>query len=321
MRLLSALLVLAAIHSPLCAADSSPIKVLIIDGQNNHAWQQTTPVLKKILEDTKRFTVDVATSPPRLAIPPKPKDATPEDEKKYKDLVAAMTDAHKAAFEKFRPALAKYDVIVSNYNGEPWGRDLNEDFDSLLKEGKIGFVVVHAANNAFGGWKEYNQMIGMGWRGNGDGARLYLDADGKEVKVPPGKGDSSGHRYTGPFTVTIRDSEHPITRGMPKEWLHVRDELYDNMRGPIENVKVLATAYSDGAKKGTGVHEPMIWTVSYGKGRVFHTPMGHDANAMRCWGFAGTLTRGTEWASTGKVTIPLPEKFPNADQTSPIPEK
>jgi type 1 glutamine amidotransferase len=97
--------------------------------------------------------------------------------------------------------------------------------------------------------------------------------------------------------------------------------LYDNMRGPIENVKVLATAYSDGQKKGTGVHEPMIWTVSYGKGRVFHTPMGHDANAMRCWGFAGTLTRGTEWAATGTVTLPLPKEFPTAEKASPIPEK
>jgi type 1 glutamine amidotransferase len=93
------------------------------------------------------------------------------------------------------------------------------------------------------------------------------------------------------------------------------------MRGPIENVKVLATAYSDKDKKGTGVHEPMIWTVSYGKGRVFHTPMGHDALAMRCNGFAATFTRGTEWAATGAVTIPLPAEFPTADKTSPIPDK
>lgn len=317
MRILSVLLLLA-VSSAISAADPAPIKVLIIDGQNNHAWQQTTPVLKKILEDTKRFTVEVATSPPRLAVPPKPKDATPADEQKYKETVAELEKAHKAAFEKFRPELAKFDVIVSNYNGEPWGKELNADFEMLLSEGKIGFVVVHAANNAFGGWKEYNQMIGMGWRGNTGGDRLYLDAEGKEVKVPSGKGDGSGHRYTGPFTVTVRDSGHPITKGMPKEWLHVRDELYDNMRGPIENVKVLATAFS----KGTNAHEPMIWTVSYGsKGRVFHTPMGHDANAMRCWGFAGTLTRGTEWAATGKVTIPLPGAFPTAEKLSPISEK
>lgn len=288
MRVLFTSLLLAG--SALSASAAEKIKVLVIDGQNNHNWQQTTPVLKKMLEGTDRFTVEVATSPPANK---------------------------KEEMEKFRPALAKFDVIVSNYNGQPWGKDLNADFEALLKEGKIGFVVVHAANNAFGGWKEYNQMIGMGWRGKTGGDRLFLDDAGKPQTVKNGEGDGSGHRYTGPFAVTVRDGDHPVTKGMPTEWQHVRDELYDNMRGPIENVKVLATSYS----KGTKVHEPMIWTVSYGKGRVFHTPMGHDANAMRCWGFAGTLTRGTEWAATGSVTLPLPKEFPTAEKASPIPEK
>lgn len=289
MRFLSALVLLCAAAISAGAADEK-IKVLIIDGQNNHNWQQTTPVLKKLLEETGKFTVDVATSPAK---------------------------GKKEEMAKFRPELAKYQVVVSNYNGEPWGKDLNDDFEKLLKDGKIGFVVVHAANNAFGGWKQYDQMIGMGWRDAKYGKRLKLDDEGKEQIVEAGKDEGSGHRYTGPFTVKVRDSEHPVTKGMPKEWAHVRDELYDNMRGPIENVHILATAYSSGTK----THEPMIWTVSYGKGRVFHTPMGHDANAMRCWGFAGTLTRGTEWAATGAVTIPLPKEFPTADKASPIADK
>lgn len=321
LSLLCALLAAATTRAPLSAADGEKIRVLIIDGQNNHNWQQTTPVLKKELEATGRFAVDVATSPPAAKVPPRPKVQTPEERKVHDEKAAATRNAARAEMEKFRPDLAKYQVVVSNYNGEPWGKELNDQFESLLREGRIGFVVVHAANNAFGGWKEYNRMIGMGWRGNSGGERLFLDAAGKEVRVPPGQGDGSGHRYTGPFTVTVRNAEHPVTRGMPREWLHVRDELYDNMRGPIENVKVLATAYSDKQKKGTGAHEPMIWTVSYGKGRVFHTPMGHDANAMRCHGFAATLARGTEWAATGTVTIPLPAEFPTAAKESPIREK
>ena len=47
------------------ANPKSVLKSLIVDGQNNHAWQETTPVLKKLLEQTGLFTVEVATSPPK----------------------------------------------------------------------------------------------------------------------------------------------------------------------------------------------------------------------------------------------------------------
>ena len=325
MRRLSVLVLATAVLAtavPSRAAEpAEKVRVLIIDGQNNHNWQQTTPVLKKDLEACGRFAVDVATSPPSAKPAPLPKDATPEQQAKHKEALAALQVEQRAVMEQFRPDLSKYHVVVSNYNGEPWGKELNDRLDARLKEGAIGYVVVHAANNAFTGWKEYNQMIGMGWRGEKFGKRLKYDDGGKAVVVEAGKDQSSGHRYVGPFVVTVRDAEHPVTKGMPREWMHVKDELYDNMRGPIENVHVLATAFSDGAKKGTWAHEPMIWTVAYGKGRVFHTPMGHDAAAMRCFGFAATLQRGTEWAATGQVTIPLPQEFPTAEKPSPIPEK
>jgi type 1 glutamine amidotransferase len=286
--LLCATAVLAALSTVGTAGEKSgKIRVLIIDGQNNHDWKATTPVMKKELEHSGRFVVDVATSPPR---------------------------GDKEAMANWRIDFSKYDVVLSNYNGEPWSKEINTALQERLKNGQVGLVIVHAANNAFGGWKEYNQMIGMGWRGVNDGARLYVDAAGKSIKLPKGQDLGSSHRYTGPFTITIRDDSHPITKGMPREWMHNRDELYDNMRGPIENVHLLATAYS----KGTNKNEPMIWTVSYGKGRVFHTPMGHDVNGMRCVGFLATLQRGTEWAATGTVTLPLPENFPTDKKISTI---
>jgi type 1 glutamine amidotransferase len=306
------------------------IRVLIIDGQNNHDWRATTPLMKKELEDCGWFTVDVATSPqiPNLAKPNKPKDET--DEKavakykaelaKYEAALPKFKEELKAAqqaFADWRIDFDKYDVVLSNYNGQSWPKEINDGLEQRLRDGKIGLVIVHAANNSFGGWNEYNQMIGMGWRGPGAGEALKLDDSGKEIRVPKGEGQGSGHRYTGEFTVTVRDGSHPITKGMPKEWRHARDELYDNMRGPIQNIHLLATAYS----KGTNAHEPMIWTVSYGKGRVFHTPMGHDVTGMRCIGFVTTLRRGTEWAATGKVTIPIPDNFPTADKVSSLPAK
>ncbi|MBI2807622.1 MAG: ThuA domain-containing protein [Planctomycetes bacterium] len=287
-----ALAVLISCVSAASAGDKK-IRVVIIDGWNNHQWPLTTPIMKKALEASGRFTVDISTSPKRNQtnlIPPDWKSGP------------------------FPPDLTKYDVVLSNYNGPSWPKELNESLDSRLKDGKIALVIVHAANNSFGGWSDFRRMIGMGWYGAGTGDRLLLDDQGKRVIIPKGKGQGPGHRYTGKFTVTIRDPKHPITKGMPSDWLHNDDELYDNMRGPIEDVHLLATAYS----KGTKVHEPMIWTVSYRKGRVFHTPMGHAVNAMRCVGFQATLNRGTEWAATGNVTLALPDNFPTENRVSVV---
>ena len=311
-------------------AGDKKIRVLIVDGQNNHSWQQTTPIMKKALEDCGRFTVDVATTPLEPKGPPAPKKSkgtTPDDLAKYKEQLEAYKLAvekfkpiHKAyrdEMEKVQPDLSKYDVVLSNYNGDKWSQKLSADLETQLKAGKIALVIVHAANNSFGSWKEYNQMIGMGWRDAKYGDRLKVDDKGNQVRVPAGQDTGSGHRYAGKFNVVIRDPEHPITKGMPLEWAHNNDELYDNMRGPIDNIDLLATAYS----KGTMVHEPMIWTVRYGQGRVFHTPMGHDVNAMLCVGFQATLQRGTEWAATGTVTLPLPSNFPTEKKVSIVPAK
>jgi uncharacterized protein len=303
---LGTITVLAAIILPALADEKAAekpaekVRVLLIDGQNNHNWRATTPLMKKELESCGRFTVDVAS---HLGSKDKGKSPT--------------------ANVSFPPDLSKYDVVLSNYNGAPWPKEFQKELEERLHDGKIGLVIVHAANNSFNSWTEYNRMIGMGWRGNDFGARLTLDDNGKEVRVPKGKGPGAGHGAYHPFRITVRDPEHPITRGMPREWMHASDELYHGMRGPIENVHLLATAYDDKSKDkgGTGEHEPMIWTVAYGKGRVFHTPMGHDDRSMRCLGFVGTLQRGTEWAATGRVTLPLPKDFPTADKTSSLPAR
>ena len=81
-------------------------------------------------------------------------------------------------------------------------------------------------------------------------------------------------------------------------------------------MEILATAYSSPDHKGSGRHEPMLMTLSYGKGRVFHTPMGHADYSMECVGFITSLTRGTEWAATGKVSQNIPTDFPTAEKSS-----
>ena len=278
-----------------CRADEpKKLKLLIIDGQNNHNWKAMTPPMKAFLEAAGRFEVGVATSPP--------------------------AKAPKADWDKFRPDFSKYDVVLSNYNGEPWPTDVQTALERFVADGG-GLVVVHAANNAFQDWPAWNHMIGLGWRDNSFGDRITLDENGKIVRTPKGKGPGAGHGPQHEYKVKIRDPEHPVTKGMPAEWLHAKDELYHGQRGPAMAMAILATAYSASDKGGTGTNEPMIWIIPYGKGRVFTTVLGHvsgdDITALKDPFFQAAVSRGSEWAATGEVTIPLPPELsnPNREKT------
>ncbi len=244
-------------------------------------------MMKKYLEDSGLFTVDVATT------------------------------AAKGTDEKFAPKFSDYQVVISNYNGAAWPEKTRSSFIEYMKSGG-GLVVVHAADNAFGNWREYNEMIGLGgWGGRNEksGPYVYFDADGKKV-VDESKGRGGSHGRQHPFQVVVRDDEHPITKGMPASWMHAKDELYDRLRGPGENMKILATAFASKKFGGTDRHEPMLMTIEFGKGRIFHTPMGHGNYSQECVGFIVSLQRGAEWAATGKVTQEIPEDFPKADKES-----
>ena len=287
--ILPALLVAFVMSScaPLLHAQQK-FKALIIDGQNNHGvWPQTSQMMKKYLEETELFSVAIATT------------------------------AKTGTDDSFHPEFKNFDVVISNYNGAAWPEATQQSFIEYLKTGG-GFVVVHAANNSFGAWKEYNVAIGLGgWGGRNEksGPYVYFDDQGKLVRdKSAGKGGHHGAQH--PFLVTTRNSQHPITKGMPGQWLHEKDELYDMLRGPAENMTVLATAFASKERGGTGRHEPMIFTIEYGQGRVFHTPMGHGINSQQCVGFITTLQRGAEWAASGKVTQKIPSDFPGVDEVS-----
>ncbi len=269
-------------------ANKKMIKALIVDGQNNHDWKATTPVLKTLLEETGLFKVDVATSP-----------------------------AKGQPMDSFRPNFSNYNVIVSNYTGDEWPKETQDALVEYMENGG-GLVIYHAADNAFPKWKEWNEMIAIGgWGGrNEKSGPMVRYREGKIVlDNSPGRGGTHGPQHE--FQVVIRDRLHAITAGLPEKWMHAKDELYSKLRGPAKNMKILATAYADPAKKGTGEHEPALFTVQYGKGRVFHTVLGHGPEQLRSVGFIVTFQRGTEWAATGRVTqVDVPEDFPTADKVS-----
>ncbi|MEC8778970.1 MAG: ThuA domain-containing protein [Verrucomicrobiota bacterium] len=248
---------------------SAKIKVLLVDGQNNHDWKRCSPVMIDTLQATGRFEIERAI-------------------------------VTKEEIADFNPDFAKYQVILSNYNGEPWLEETQRSFVQYMKGGG-NLVVVHAADNSFPEWKEFNEMIGLGgWKGRNekDGPYVYWK-DGNIVRDnSKGRGGSHGRPWE--YKVVVRDREHPITRGLPSEFLMVKEELYDRLRGPAKNMTVLATAFAEG---GSERHEPVLMTIKYGKGRVFHTVMGHSHTSMGGVAFQETLIRGTEWAATGKVSF------------------
>jgi hypothetical protein len=189
--------------------------------------------------------------------------------------------------ETFSP----FDVLLLNYSdwknaGPWWDNGARQALLDFVRNGK-GLVSYHFSMSAFSGWQEFDKLVGGTWR------------------------ETAGHGPYHAYTVNIVDRDDPITKGMPASF-GVRDELYHRL-SLQPNIHILASAFDDpnnchkpGEGCGTGKDEPLIWTLPYGAGRVFQTALGHDVKAMQSSGFILTLQRGTEWAATGQVTIPVP---------------
>jgi uncharacterized protein len=229
------------------------IPLLLITGANNHDWKWTSRNLTKVLEESGRFRVTITEKPAEILIQPK--------------------------------ELAKYKAFVLNYNGPRWGDAAESAFLEAVKGG-MGVSVIHAANNSFPGWVEYEKLVALCWR----------------------KG--TGHGRFHPFAVKVMDRDHPITKDMVDLRNHP-DELYHRLV-PMHDTdyRVLATAQSSKKSGGTGNDEPMIIVKNYGKGRIFHTPLGHvwakvpgSRASYADPQFRHLVCRGTEWAATGEVTM------------------
>lgn len=313
-------LLAAFIGATAATAAPATIRVLIVDGQNNHTvWPRSTMMMKTYFEESGRFTVAIARTRPTWKgtkwLPHYPVN----DGKAYEDL------PEPAADPDFKPDFSRYDVVVSNFGWKAadWPAETQAALEAFVSKGG-GFVTVHAANNSFPAWKAYNRMIGLGgWGGRNekDGPYVYYDKSGTLVRDTT-PGPAGGHGPQHQFVVEVRQPDHPITRGMPPRWLHTQDECYDKLRGPAEEMTILATAFSAPAFKGTDRNEPMLMVINFGSGRIFHTTLGHEDYSFEGVGFITSLLRGTEWAATGRVTLPIPADFPTETKAShrPFPQ-
>lgn len=291
MRILLLVFSLAAIAT-LSAADRIP--VVIIGGQNNHDWEKTNDFLLAYFGHDATHIQAVADNAPAKGAP-------------------------KEEWAKWNPHFEKYRCVILNYNGELWPEPIQRDFERYIRGGGTA-VVLHAANNSFTGWTEYEKMVGLLWRHQEAGASLYLDDAGKLVREEPGQGRACGHGKQWDWQLTVRDRSHPITAGMPEKWRHVKDELYHGQRGPAENVHILMTAFDDPKYGGFGKNEPIVWWVPYGKGKVLTNVMGHcgETASLSCVGFQTVLQRSIEWLVTGACATPIPADFPTPERTSQL---
>jgi type 1 glutamine amidotransferase len=283
-KILFILLALLAIS----ATEAQKIKTMIVTGQDgSHWWQGGSDAVKMILENSGLFTVDILVTP-----------------------------ATGQSMDSYRPDFKKYDLVVINYGGMTWTEQTRKDFETYVASGK-GVVVLHSSVVPMDDWKEYNKMIGLGaWNGRNekDGPYVYWKENRFVYDYSPGWAGYHGLQHQ--FTVVNRNTEHPILKGLPTVWRHFKDELYAHLRGPGEHLEILATAFETTGDGTEGRDEPVMWTVNYGKGRVFVSVLGHVGNdpplrySMECAGYQVTLLRGAEWAATGKVTQPVPKDFP-----------
>lgn len=280
------LLTIVAVAVTTVAQGPTRTKVMLLDGESGgpyHKWQLGTPLIRQVLEETGRFDVTVVTAP-----------------------------AATGVLDGFMPDFAAYKAVIFNYDApdERWPAPIKAAFERYV-DGGGGVVIVHAADNAFSGWKAFNDMIGVGgWRDRTVASGPYWYYKDDKLVRDPSDGPGASHGRRTPYLVRTRAADHPIMRGLPTAWMHQGDELYAHLRGPGTNMTILATAFAYSANSGTGRDEPVLMASTFGKGRVFHTVMGHDIVGMSCVGFVTTLQRGTEWVATGAVTLPVPTAFP-----------
>ncbi len=236
-----------------------------------------------------------APPPPRVLI------VTGESDIQYHDWRATTgmieTVLRNAGFEVRRmedprglttQSLSGYEAVILSYNGPRWGAGPESALEEFVRSGH-GLVSFHGVT--YGPLMGTIQHPGGGWD---TGKPWAAFADMLGVTWPP-KGIGHGPRHA--FLVKIVDPEHPVTHGMTPEFT-VNDELYHRM-AHRPGIHVLATAFDDPARGGTGRDEPVAWTNSYGKGRVFHCTLGHDTNALYEPSVLALLARATDWASRG----------------------
>jgi type 1 glutamine amidotransferase len=164
--------------------------------------------------------------------------------------------------------LAKYDVIAGYTS---WWTPSEAECAALMNavRGGKGFVCMHPSTASFQNCPDYFDMVG---------GEFVMHDPFKNFKVQIG-GQTSRERLGGKPKVT-----HPITEGIAD--FEVEDELF-NIQGDMTQWNILARAEG----------HPVVFTKSYGKGRVCNIALGHDDRALGNASVRTMYVRGIQWAA------------------------
>lgn len=186
-------------------------------------------------------------------------------------------------------AFAPYAAIISNYNTygknppkETWSAETRKAFLDHIGKGR-GLVIIHAGSSVFYDWPEFQTLACGTWKGGTNHGAIHIER------------------------VTFTDEKSPITEGLAPFW--IRDEFWQNI-AVAPGAESLATVTPDPASRGSGKPEEILFTTETGGGRGFALFLGHDTTTMKNTAWQTLLQRGTEWAATGKVTIPPASDWP-----------
>ncbi len=167
------------------------------------------------------------------------------------------------------PNLSKeYDLIIPNWT-----------MGSLTDEQVKGLEAAVISGTGLGGW---HGGMGDAFRAN---ARYNFITGGQFVAHPGGIKE---------YTVNITDKNHAITAGL--EDFQIVSEQYYLHVDPANHVLANTTFDGTGAPWTCGVVMPVVWTKSWGRGRVFYCSLGHTVADFKIPGCQEIIRRGLLWA-------------------------
>jgi type 1 glutamine amidotransferase len=187
--------------------------------------------------------------------------------------------------------LADFDVLVDDSGAPGVGSESEHAISSFVSSGK-GLVVTHGALGS----------LSSTYPPNGNSQPAGPETTRSVPEYWPASASSAKAASRRFLPVKIARAENPIARGAPGEFV-TADVLYRGL-ALHPNAEVIASVFDDPGIGGSGKNEPVLFTYSYGKGRVFCCALGHDPAAMQELGFIATFARGTEWAAAGSVSLP-----------------